>query len=81
MAEVNYKAGEIIFRQAYPSDVAYVIESGRVEIFKETEEGREEHVIFLGPGEMFGEYGVLDDAPRSASARAVEDTVVNTILI
>ncbi len=81
MAEVSYKAGDIIFRQAYPSDVAYVIESGKVEIFKEVEGGGEEHVIFLGPGEMFGEYGVLDDAPRSASARAVEDTHLRTIML
>ena len=81
MSHAKYKAGEIVFRQGYPADNAYVIESGQVEIFQELADGKEEHVATLGAGQMFGEYGVLDDAPRSASARAVEDTTLKILKI
>lgn len=70
MSDLLYRAGEVIFRQGYPSDHAYIILSGEVEIYKENPDGSEEHIAELGEGQMFGEYGVLDDAPRSASARA-----------
>jgi CRP-like cAMP-binding protein len=75
----EYKAGQVIFRQGYPSDTAYVIQSGKVEIYHELPDGSEKPIVVLGPGQMFGEYGVLDDAPRSASARAMEDTVLMTV--
>ena len=74
MADLEYAAGEIIFREGYPSDHAYVIEAGKVEIYRMNDDGSEVHIAFLEAGQMFGEYGVLDDAPRSASARAVGDT-------
>ena len=35
-AKLNFAAGEIIFRQGYPSDFSYVIVSGKVEIYNET---------------------------------------------
>jgi len=73
MSELRYRAGEVIFRQGYPSDNAYIIESGTVEIYKENPDGSEERIAELGAGHMFGEYGVLDEAPRSASARAKTD--------
>ncbi len=70
MSDLTYRAGEVIFRQGYPSDNAYIIVSGVVEIYRENADGSEEHIADLGEGQMFGEYGVLDEAPRSASARA-----------
>lgn len=70
MSELTYSAGAVIFSQGYPSDHAYIIEAGVVEIYKEHPDGSEEHIADLSTGQMFGEYGVLDDAPRSASARA-----------
>ncbi len=69
--EIVYMAGEVIFRQGYPADHAYVVLTGEVEIYRETADGSEERLAVLPPGQMFGEMGVLDDAPRSASARAV----------
>lgn len=76
MTQTLFKAGEIIFRQGYPADNAYVVESGQVEIFKETPGASDERIAVLDAGQMFGEYGVLDDAPRSASARALTDVTL-----
>ncbi len=74
--DLTYTAGSIIFRQGYPSDMAYVIISGKVEIYREHLDGTVEHVAMLEEGQMFGELGVLDDAPRSASAKAATDVVL-----
>lgn len=66
-------SGDIIFREGDASDVAYVIESGRVEIFRETSSGEHQSLAMLKVGQMFGEMGPMDGAPRTASARAVGD--------
>ncbi len=47
-----------------------MIVSGQVEIYHEHPSGGEERVALLDQGQMFGEIGVIDEAPRSASARA-----------
>lgn len=74
MKKTEYSAGETIIKQGERSDVAYLIEYGRVEVFRAKAGGGEEHLAFLGKGQIFGEYGVLDVAPRSASIRALEFT-------
>lgn len=69
MKQQDYIAGDIILKEGDPSDVVYKIVSGEVEIFKE----RDGQTIVLGvmkAGEFLGEMGVVDDEPRSASARA-----------
>lgn len=73
---IQYAAGEVIFRQGYPGDHAYIIKSGVIEIYDEKPDGSIMRLALLKPGEMFGELALLDDAPRSASARAHEDCVL-----
>ena len=65
-----FKAGETIFREGDEADKAYIIESGYVEIFV----GSGEEAIqlnVLGPGDIFGEMGIVDASPRSASVKAI----------
>lgn len=64
----QYKQGEIIFHGGDSSDCAYIIEMGQVEIFVESSETI---IDILNEGELFGEMGVLDQSPRSTSARAL----------
>ena len=78
---VTYAAGEVIFRQGYPGDNAYIIQEGYVEIYEELPDGGERRIAVLKEGEMFGELAVLDDAPRSASARALKDCVLQIMEI
>ena len=74
----NYKKGETIFHQGSPSDCAFIIGSGSVEILQETREG-EKVIGKLKENEIFGEMGLIDGQPRSATARALEDSVMYVI--
>jgi diguanylate cyclase len=74
----QFSAGDVVFSQGDPGDFAYVVESGRVVI----EAGPTSEKVVLAervPGEFFGEMAIIDDQPRSACARAVEDTVLLAI--
>lgn len=64
----QYKKGEVIFHGGDSSDCAYIIEQGQVEIYA-ADSGT--IIDVLKAGELFGEMGVLDQSPRSTSARAL----------
>ncbi|MGB0126174.1 MAG: cyclic nucleotide-binding domain-containing protein [Rhodocyclaceae bacterium] len=53
------------------TDFVYLVLSGSLKVLVSDEEGREVILSMLGPGELFGEMGVLDDNPRSATVVAV----------
>ncbi|GMQ79997.1 MAG: hypothetical protein BMS9Abin03_462 [Thermodesulfobacteriota bacterium] len=69
MKQKEFNAGDIVIEDGEPSDFVYKILSGEVEILKELDG----QTIILGvmkPEDFFGEMGVLDGQPRSASVRA-----------
>lgn len=69
MEQRRYNEGDIIFKEGDPSDCAYEIMSGEVEIFMEMG-GQTVALLVKEAGEFLGEIGIADDQPRSASARA-----------
>ena len=74
----NFKKDGIIFHQGSPSDCAFIIGSGSVAIVQETKEG-EKILGNLKENDIFGEMGLIDGQPRSATARALEDSVMYVI--
>ena len=71
-------AGEVLYRQGDPSDCAWLIERGAIELH--SEQGRRTTLHgTLGPGELIGELGMLDGQPRSATATARGDTTLLAI--
>ncbi len=72
--EIRFAAGDVLVRQGGQSDTFFVIQSGLVEVTQGERVLRRE-----GPGEYFGEIGLLRDVPRTATITAVEDTVVQAI--
>jgi len=74
MRRHEIKSGEIALRAGDRGDTAYFILSGAVEVFIERD-GRHVSLARLGKGEIFGEMAIIDPGPRSASVRAVEDTI------
>lgn len=65
-------AGETVFREGDAGDAFYIVFRGSVEIGKATRGGGEERLAIRRAGEGFGEMALLNDAPRSASAMALE---------
>lgn len=70
------KAGETIFFQGDPGNSVYLIASGAVRIYVLGEDGQEVSVMIYGPGDLFGEMSLLDQLPRSATAVAIEDSLL-----
>jgi CRP-like cAMP-binding protein len=67
---------EVLFRQGDPASELYGIVKGRVAILTRSPDGRESLVAVLDEGSLFGELGLFDDGPRSADARALEESSV-----
>lgn len=63
---------EVVMRAGDPTDFVYFVLSGRLRVLVSDAEGREVILSMLGPGDMFGEIGVIDDNPRSATVSAVD---------
>ncbi|MCH8157145.1 MAG: cyclic nucleotide-binding domain-containing protein, partial [Nitrospinae bacterium] len=75
----HFGKGEIILREGDPSRCAYILDEGQVEVLKKQGNHRDIHLAILGKGELFGEMGLIDDAPRSATIRTLSACTV-TIL-
>jgi CRP/FNR family transcriptional regulator, cyclic AMP receptor protein len=72
MAVKNFRSGEVLFRPGDPSDCAYLLESGQVEILR-GDDGQALRVALIGPGEVFGEMALVEERPHAMAARAVTD--------
>lgn len=77
-----FPAGDMVFSEGDPATDFYVIESGEVEILKDTDgDGTLEIIAVLGPGDFFGEGALLEATlrMRNASVRARTDLEVTII--
>lgn len=72
-----YAEGEVIFKEGEVSRrCAYLVQSGRVEISKRSEDGSDVVLGYVPTGGLFGEMALVDNSPRMAMARAVDVTAV-----
>ncbi|RCV49848.1 Crp/Fnr family transcriptional regulator [Marinitenerispora sediminis] len=76
ISEVRLGRGQTLFSEGDEGDRLYVILSGKVKLTRTAVDGRENLLMVLGPGEMFGELSLFDPRPRTASAVAVTDAVL-----
>jgi len=67
----HYQKDSYIFKEGDIADYFYVIEEGQVEIIKHNPDGTETILAVLKAGESFGEMGLMQKAPRSASVRCI----------
>src|SRR5215831_3175812 len=68
----SFPRGTTVIAAGDVTESLYVIISGRLKVMISDDEGREVILAILGPNEFFGEMGLIDDAPRSASVVALE---------
>ena len=76
----HFKMAEVIFREGDPSNCMFRIENGKVGVFLGYGENRQTKLTELLPGQFLGEMGLLDKAPRSATAVSLcDDTRLRVI--
>ena len=78
MSRRTLRAGDALFREREAGQSAFLIESGMIRISVGQGDGALT-LADLGPGDLVGEMAMIDDAPRTATAVALEDTVLLVI--
>jgi small-conductance mechanosensitive channel len=80
LIEIGYRKrlriSDILFQEGDPGDAFYIILSGSVEVFVEQ---LNKHLTQLHPGQFFGELSLMLGIPRTATVRAVEETILFVI--
>jgi len=67
-------ARKLVFRRGDPGDSFWVIQSGKIRVFRSDDQGVEITLSELGPGQSFGEVALLTGEARSASVETLEET-------
>lgn len=75
----TYRARQVIFHRGDPGDTLYIVQSGQVKIVLLSAKGDEMVLALFRAGDFFGELSLLDGLPRSATAAAVETTVLLSV--
>jgi CRP/FNR family cyclic AMP-dependent transcriptional regulator len=68
----TFKRGETLFYEEDPGSALYILQTGQVKIVRLAPDGEERILHLEGPGECLGELSLIDGAPRSAKAVALE---------
>jgi CRP/FNR family transcriptional regulator, cyclic AMP receptor protein len=74
-----YRPGQVVFVQDEPGDRMFVVAEGSVKLLIRSAHGDAVELARIWPCEVFGEVALLDGGPRSASAEAVERSVLIAI--
>jgi CRP/FNR family transcriptional regulator, cyclic AMP receptor protein len=74
--EFNFQPGEIIVREGEPGNRMFIIQAGRVEVVKHLAQPRETILALLKPKDFLGEMSIIECVARSASVRAIDETLL-----
>lgn len=64
----DYRSGETVFAQGDPGLGMYIVQEGKIGIVMNDRDGRTRELSVLSVGDFFGEMGLVDESPRSATA-------------
>ena len=68
--------GEFIYMPGDRPDFVYILRQGRVKLSVLSESGKEIAIDIIQPGEIFGEFALVDESPRSNMAQALDDMLM-----
>ena len=74
MTLVKLRKGQSLFKEGDDGDHLFIVSSGKVMLGTKSPDGRENLLMILGPGDMFGDLSLFDSGPRTATATAVTET-------
>ncbi|MFU8770816.1 MAG: Crp/Fnr family transcriptional regulator [Anaerolineales bacterium] len=72
----QFAEGQVIFIEGEPADYLYILESGWVKASRMSPEGREQAMLVVKPGEIFGDVALFTDTPYPGTVVALEPTKV-----
>ncbi|MCT8978767.1 Crp/Fnr family transcriptional regulator [Clostridium sp. CX1] len=72
----KYKKGQTIFFEGDISDKLYIVNRGKVKIFRYTKEGKEQILYILSDGDFIGELSLLKKGKLEFNGEALEDTAI-----
>jgi CRP-like cAMP-binding protein len=72
----HYSAGEVIIHEGQNAAGMYIVVDGQAEVTKALEDGKILHLTTLEDSELFGDVGLLDSSPRTATVRATRDSYI-----
>lgn len=75
----NYKKGQTIFFEGDISDKLYIVNKGKIKIFRYTKEGKEQILYILSDGDFIGDLSLLKKGKLEFNAEALENTAVCTL--
>ncbi len=70
MKPIEIARGDALFQEGEPGDRLYVVREGKIKLGRRSNDGRENLLAVLGPGEMFGELSLFDPGPRTRPRRS-----------
>jgi len=79
LSRKSFPKNSAVIAAGDPTDALYIVISGRLKVIMSDNEGREVILANLSQGEFFGEMGLLDQAPRSATVTTMEPCELLTI--
>ena len=71
--------GQVMFREGAKSDFAFIIENGKFEVSRKKLSGKIEVLDVLDKNDIFGEIGMIDGGPRSATVTALANSRVTML--
>ena len=77
--EKSVEKDSVLFVEGMSGELLYIIMSGRVEIIKKTKDNKKIILATMGANDIIGEMSLIDSAPRSATGRTSEDSVLLVI--
>jgi len=75
MERVNFSKGDIIFKEGDPGDWFFIVREGKVAVIKKRKWFKDILIKELGSEDFFGEFALYLNKTRTATLRAVENTV------
>jgi len=76
LTQKRFASGSVVFREADESDALYIVERGSVAVSKHVQDDVDIILTRFHAGDFFGEMGLFDAAPRSATANVTVDALL-----
>jgi len=71
-----FEQGELLHQAGEPMDAVSFLSEGRAKVYRLSAEGKQQTIVLLGPGDAFGEIGIVDPSGQDLYVEALEHVVI-----